>query len=55
MSRLNGLRKIDHELQAHTHRGATPWVEASIFLGQGFSFAIGEAHGLKFQNIKIGI
>jgi len=51
--RLNGLRKIDHELQAHTHRGATPWVEASTgSLGQGFSFAIGEAHGLKFQNIK---
>ena len=50
--RLNGLRKINHELQAHTHRGATPWVEASTgSLGQGFSFAIGEAHGLRLQNI----
>jgi len=51
-SRLNGLRKLDHELQGHTHRGATPWVEASTgSLGQGFSFAIGEAKGLKMQNI----
>lgn len=51
-SRLNGLRKINHELQAHTHRGATPWVEASTgSLGQGFSFAIGEAKALKMQSI----
>jgi transketolase len=51
-SRLNGLRKLNHELQGHTHRGATPWVEASTgSLGQGFSFAIGEAKGLKIQNI----
>jgi len=51
--RLNGLRKINHELQAHTHRVATPWVEASTgSLGQGFSFAIGEAYGLKMQNIS---
>ena len=51
-SRLNGLRKINHELQGHTHRGVTPWVEASTgSLGQGFSFAIGEAKGLKIQNI----
>jgi len=51
-SRLNGLRKINHELQAHTHRISTPWVEASTgSLGQGFSFAIGEAYGLKLQNI----
>jgi transketolase len=51
-SRLNGLRKLNHELQGHTHRGATPWVEASTgSLGQGFSFAIGEAKGLKMQNI----
>ena len=50
--RLNGLRKINHELQAHTHRGATPWVEASTgSLGQGFSFAIGESYGLRLQNI----
>jgi transketolase len=51
-SRLNGLRKLNQELQGHTHRGTTPWVEASTgSLGQGFSFAIGEAKGLKIQNI----
>ena len=51
-SRLNGLRKINHELQAHTHRVTSPWVEASTgSLGQGFSFAIGEAKGLKMQSI----
>ncbi len=51
--RLNGLRKINHELQAHTHRTSTPWVEASTgSLGQGFSFAIGEAYGLKMQKIN---
>jgi transketolase len=51
--RLNGLRKINHELQAHTHRIATPWVEASTgSLGQGFSFAIGEAKALKMQSIS---
>jgi transketolase len=50
-SRLNGLRKLNHELQGHTHRGSTPWVESSTgSLGQGFSFAIGEAKGLKIQN-----
>jgi len=51
-SRLTGLRKLNHELQGHTHRGATPWVEASTgSLGQGFSFAVGEAKGLKMQKI----
>lgn len=51
-SLLNGFRKLNHELQGHTHRSATPWVEASTgSLGQGFSFAIGEAKGLKLQNI----
>lgn len=51
-SRLKGLRKLNHELQGHTHRGTTPWVEASTgSIGQGFSFAIGEAKGLKIQNI----
>ena len=51
-SRLNGLRKINHELQAHTHRVTTPWVEASTgSLGQGFSFAIGEAKALKIRSI----
>ena len=52
-NRLNGLRKIDHEMQAHTHREATPWVEASTgSLGQGFSFAIGEALGLTLKSIQ---
>lgn len=52
-SRLNGLRKINHELQGHTCRTTTPWVEASTgSLSQGFSFAIGEAKGLKMQNIN---
>ena len=52
-SRLNGLRKINHELQGHTHRGSAQWTEASTgSLGQGFSFAIGEATGLKIQNIN---
>ena len=51
-SRVNGLRKLNHELQGHTHRVSTPWAEASTgSLGQGFSFAIGEAKGLKIQNI----
>ncbi len=50
--RLNGLRKLNHELQGHPHRGSTPWVEASTgSLGQGFSFAIGEALGLRLQDI----
>jgi len=52
-SRLNGLRKLNHELQGHTHRSTTPWVEASTgSLGQGFSFAIGEAKGLKIQGVN---
>jgi transketolase len=52
-SRLNGLRKLNHELQGHTCRTTTPWVEASTgSLGQGFSFAIGEAFGLKIQSIS---
>lgn len=52
-SRLNGLRKINHELQGHTCRTTTPWVEASTgSLSQGFSFAIGEAKGLMMQNIS---
>jgi transketolase len=50
-SRLNGLRKLNHELQGHTCRATSPWVEASTgSLGQGFSFAIGEAKGLKIQS-----
>ena len=52
-SRLRGLRKLNHELQGHPSRKSTPWVEASTgSLGQGFSFAIGEAFGLRYQNIK---
>ena len=50
--RLNGLRKLNHELQGHTSRTTTPWVEASTgSLAQGFSFAIGEAFGFKMQSI----
>ena len=50
---LNGLRKINHDLRAHTHRKTTPWVEASTgSLGQGFSFAIGEAYGLRLQGLQ---
>ena len=52
-SRLNGLRKLNHELQGHPNRLSTPWVEASTgSLGQGFSFAIGEAMGLNHQKIN---
>ena len=52
-SRLKGLRKLNHELQGHPSRKSTPWVEASTgSLGQGFSFAIGEAFGLRYQNIQ---
>ena len=51
--RLHGLRKLGHELQGHTHRGSTPWAEASTgSLGQGFSFALGEAYGFKMQGIN---
>ncbi len=50
--RLNGLRKLNHELQGHTSRTSTPWAEASTgSLAQGFSFAIGEAFGFKMQSI----
>ena len=53
VDQLNGLRKINHALQAHTHRKTTPWVEASTgSLGQGFSFAIGEAYGLSLQGVN---
>ena len=55
-SRLNGLRKINHELQGHTCRTTTPWVEASTgSLSQGFSFATGEAMGLRMQKIDITV
>jgi transketolase len=52
-SLLKGFRKINEELQGHPHRVSTPWVQASTgSLGQGFSFAIGEALGLKLQSLK---
>lgn len=52
-SRLNGLRKLNHELQGHTCRTTTPWVEASTgSLSQGFSFAIGEAIGFRMKNLS---
>ena len=52
-SKLKCLRKLNNELQGHPSRTSAPWVEASTgSLGQGFSFAIGEAYGLKFQNIQ---
>ncbi len=42
------LRKIDSPYQGHPCRIKTPWVEASTgSLGQGFSFAIGQALALK--------
>jgi transketolase len=51
-AKLKGLRKLGHELQGHPHRGITPWVEASTgSLGQGFSFAVGEALGMKMQKM----
>jgi transketolase len=52
-SDLKGLRKLNNKLQGHTHRLTTPWVEASTgSLGQGFSFATGEAKGLKIQGLN---
>jgi transketolase len=48
---MKTLRKINSRLQGHSHRVVFPQVEASTgSLGQGFSFAIGEALGLKLQN-----
>ena len=43
---------MDNKLQGHPDRKSTPWVEASTgSLGQGFSFAIGEALGFRHQKI----
>lgn len=50
------LRKIDSPYQGHTCRINTPWIEASTgSLGQGFSFAIGQALALKYlrKNVKV--
>ena len=50
---LKTLRKLNSKLQGHTDRVSLPWVEASTgSLGQGFSFAIGEALGLELKNIN---
>ena len=50
---MRGFRKINQTLQGHPDRNTTPWVEASTgSLGQGFSFAIGEALGLRLQKIN---
>lgn len=47
------LRKINSSFQGHPCRINTPWVEASTgSLGQGFSFAIGQALTLKYFNKK---
>jgi len=43
------LRKINSIYQGHTCRINTPWIEASTgSLGQGFSFAIGQALTLRY-------
>ncbi len=47
------LRKINSVFQGHPCRINTPWVEASTgSLGQGFSFAIGQALALKYLKNK---
>jgi transketolase len=44
------LRNIDSNLQGHTSRNHTPWVEANTgSLGQGFSFGIGQALACKLN------
>ena len=47
------LRKINSPFQGHPCRINTPWVEASTgSLGQGFSFALGQALTLKYLKKK---
>lgn len=47
------LRKINSVYQGHPCRINTPWIEASTgSLGQGFSFAIGQALTLKYLKKK---
>jgi transketolase len=51
-SDLNSLRKIGSRMQGHPDRNSAPWVEASTgSLGQGFSYAIGEAKGFRMQKM----
>lgn len=47
------LRKIDSRLQGHGHVTTLPWLETSTgSLGQGFSFAVGLALGLRHCDDK---
>ena len=47
------LRKINSIYQGHSCRINTPWIEASTgSLGQGFSFAIGQALTLRYLKKK---
>jgi len=49
---LRSFRKIGGALQGHPHAAATPWAETSTgSLGQGFSFAIGAALGLRHRGM----
>lgn len=47
------LRKLGSRLQGHGHVTALPWLETSTgSLGQGFSFAVGLALGLRHRDDK---
>ncbi len=49
---LRSFRKVGGMLQGHPHVGVTPWSETSTgSLGQGFSFAIGAALGLRHRGL----
>lgn len=51
LGELVNLRKIGRICQGHPHVGAIPAVQTSTgSLGQGFSVAIGQAMGYKYQN-----
>jgi transketolase len=51
--KIFNLRKVDSVYQGHPCRINTPWIEASTgSLGQGFSFAIGQALTLKYFKNK---
>lgn len=50
-SELFGLRKLGNPLQGHPSVLHTPWVETSTgSLGQGFSYALGLAMGLRYKS-----